>query len=257
MSSDKQKFQKSLDSLISESKVQRDINWEGPMVKYMELVHDDPTVARPAPARIFEMIFRAGTSDVAEPEKLPHYEDLVRYNFFDGEIFGIEEVLHDLVRFFRAGANRTETGKRIPVPVGPVSSGKSTIASVLRKGLEQSEIPMYSIKDCPIHEGPLHLVPRSLRPEFEELPGVRIEGELCAACKVRLTNDEAYRDGGDNVKWENMPEVRLRLSERSRVGIATFQPSDPRNQDISELIGHVDLGQITRYGEGHPAWLQG
>ena len=46
--------------------------------------------------------------------------------------------------------------------------------------------------------------------------------------------------------------MRIRLSERDRVGIGTFQPSDPKNQDISELIGHVDLGKITKYGEAHP-----
>jgi serine protein kinase len=54
------------------------------------------------------------------------------------------------------------------------------------------------------------------------------------------------------VKWEEMPVVQFHLSERSRVGVGTFQPSDPKNQDISELIGHVDLGKITKYGEGHP-----
>lgn len=252
MTSDERGFQESLDALIHESKEQRDEHWEGTMTEYMELVHADPAIAQPAPARIYEMIMRRGTSEVTRPDRLPHYEDLVRYSFFDGEIFGIEEVLHDLVRFFRAGANRTETGKRILILVGPVSSGKSTIASLLRRGLESSDIPMYAIKGCPIHEEPLHLVPRSLRPKFEELLGVKIEGDLCPVCKYNLTNNEANQDAQGKVKWENMPVVRVRLSERSRIGIGTFQPSDPKNQDISELIGHVDLGQITKYGEGHP-----
>ncbi|HUZ17403.1 MAG TPA: protein prkA [Spirochaetia bacterium] len=252
MTSDTRGFRESLDALIHESKSQKDANWEGTMSDYMALVHQDATIAQPAPARIYEMIMRAGTSEINRPEKLPHYEDLVLYNFFDGEIFGIEEVLHDLVRFFRAGANRTETGKRILIMVGPVSSGKSTIAALLRRGLEKSDIPMYGIKDCPIHEEPLHLVPRSLRPKFEELLGVKIEGDLCPVCRYRLTTDERYRDGGGTLKWENMPVERITLSERARVGIGTFQPSDPKNQDISELIGHVDLGQITKYGEGHP-----
>ena len=185
-------------------------------------------------------------------ERLPHYEDLVRYNFFSGEIFGIEESLHDLVRFFRAGANRTETGKRILILVGPVSSGKSTIATLLRAGLEKLEVPVYAIQGCPIHEEPLHLIPRSLRGEFEKLLGVKIEGDLCPVCKWNLENEP--REGGPDGRfsWEDMPVVQIALSERDRVGIGTFQPSDPKNQDISELIGHVDLGKITKYGEAHP-----
>ena len=134
-----------------------------------------------------------------------------------------------------------------------MSSGKSTIASLLRRGLEQSDTPIYAIKDCPIHEEPLHLIPRSQRPKFERLLGVKIDGDLCPVCKYRLTHDERYRDdSGAGYRWEEVPVVRIQLSERSRVGIGTFQPSDPKNQDISELIGHVDLGKITKYGEGHP-----
>ncbi len=245
-------FKDALSDLIEQSKSRRDGLWEGTMTEYMALVHQNPKIVQTAPARIYDMIMEKGTVEAPEIEKLPHYEDLVRYNFFSGEIFGIEDVLHDLVQFFRAGAHRTETGKRILILVGPVSSGKSTIAALLRRGLEQMNAPVYAIKDCPIHEEPLHLVPRSKREEFEKLLGVKIEGDLCPVCKHRLTADEMYRDHAGNFRWEDMPVVQIRLSERARVGIGTFQPSDPKNQDISELIGHVDLGKITQYGEGHP-----
>ncbi len=247
-----EKFSNELDDLIQESRRKGDTRWEGTMKDYMALLHDNPPLAQTAPGRIYEMIMQKGVMELPEHVKLPHYEDLVRYNFFADEIFGIEEVLHDLVRFFRAGANRTETGKRILILVGPVSSGKSTIASLLRRGLELAETPLFAIKDCPIHEEPLHLVPRSLRPQFEQLLGVKIEGDLCPVCKHRLTSDEQYKNASGSYKWEDVPVAQVHLSERSRVGIGTFQPSDPKNQDISELIGHVDLGKITRYGEGHP-----
>jgi serine protein kinase len=248
----RERFEDELSSLIQQSKSRKDGLWEGTMAEYMAKVHQDPLIAQTAPARVYDMIMRKGTEEVPEAAKLPHYEDLLRYSFFSGEIFGIEEVLHDLVQFFRAGAHRTETGKRILILVGPVSSGKSTIAAMLRRGLEQLDTTIYAIKDCPIHEEPLHLVPRSKRAEFEKLLGVSIEGDLCPVCKHRLTNDTLYRDHSGNYRWEDMPVVETRFSERSRIGIGTFQPSDPKNQDISELIGHVDLGKITQYGEGHP-----
>jgi serine protein kinase len=225
--------------------------WEGTMKDYLALLAENPKLAQPAPARIYDMITSKGTTEMPGSEKLPHYEDLVRYNFFSSEIFGIEESIHDLVRFFRAGANRTETGKRILILVGPVSSGKSSIATLLRAGLEK-EPQIYAIKGCPIHEEPLHLVPRSLRGEFEKLLGIKIEGELCPVCRCKLEDDSQCSDEVGQYTWEKMPVTQVRLSERDRIGIGTFQPSDPKNQDISELIGHVDLGKITRYGEAHP-----
>ena len=246
------RFEDSLDALVRETKANQGGTWEGTMRDYMGMVHANPKIAQLAPGRIFDMLLEKGTAEITGFEKLPHYEDEVKYNFFAGEVFGIEEVLHDLVRFFRAGANRTETGKRILILVGPVSSGKSTIVSLLKKGLEQYSVPQYAIKGCPVNEEPLHLVPRSQRPEFEKLLGVRIEGDLCPVCRYHLTNDARYRDLEGNFKWEDMPVMQIHLSERARAGIGTFQPSDPKNQDIAELIGHVDFGRITQYGEGHP-----
>lgn len=241
----------SLEALIQKSG-SSSVLWEGTFREYLAMVAENPSISQSAPARVFNMITSKGTKEATESEKLAHYEDLVSYNFFSEEIFGIEEPLHDLVRFFRAGANRTETGKRILILVGPVSSGKSTIATLLRSGLEKLETPVYAIKGCPIHEEPLHLIPHSLRPEFEKVLGVKIEGDLCPVCKCKLQDDSRCRDQVGQYSWENMPVVQLRLRERDRVGIGTFQPSDPKNQDISELIGHVDLGKITKYGEAHP-----
>ncbi len=251
MNGTRDEFLKSMEKLIQKSGSQS-VMWEGSMREYLALVAENPKIAQSAPARIYDMIALKGTKEPVVSLRLPHYEDLVLYNFFSGEIFGIEESLHDLVRFFRAGANRTETGKRILILVGPVSSGKSTIATLLRSGLERLEVPVYAIKGCPIHEEPLHLIPRSLRGEFEKLLGVKIEGDLCPVCKWKLENEP--REGGPegHFSWEDMPVVQTSLSERDRVGIGTFQPSDPKNQDISELIGHVDLGKITKYGEAHP-----
>ena len=129
------RFEDSLDALVRESKTSQSGAWEGTMRDYMGLAHANPRIAQLAPGRIFDMLLENGTTEITGFEKLPHYEDEVKYKFFAGEVFGIEEVLHDLVRFFRAGANRTETGKRILILVGPVSSGKSTIVSLLKNYL--------------------------------------------------------------------------------------------------------------------------
>ncbi|MBW2059755.1 MAG: protein prkA [Deltaproteobacteria bacterium] len=239
--------------LIEESrKEEREIQWEGTCLDYMRLVKEHPSIAQLAPGRVYNMIMHKGTEPIQDMIKLPDYEDMVSYNFFNNELFGLEESLYDIMKLFKAGARRTETGKRILILVGPVSSGKSTIATMLKRGVEQDPTPIYAIKGCPIHEEPLHLVPTSQRHKWEEIVGVKIEGDLCPLCRFNLLENDRYRDEHGNVLWEEFPVVHIKLSEMARCGIGTFQPSDPKNQDISELIGRVDLSKITRYGETDP-----
>ncbi len=239
--------------IIEESrKEDQEIQWEGTCLQYMELIKEDQSIAQLAPGRLYKMVMDKGTEPVKDSVKLPDYEDMVMYHFFQEELYGLEESLHDIMRFFKAGARRTETGKRILILVGPVSSGKSTIAALLKRGMEEDQTPIYAIKGCPMHQEPLHLIPKNQRPKWEELLGVRVEGDLCPLCRFNLLENETYRDEDGNVLWEKFPVVRIRLSESARCGVGTFQPSDPKNQDIAELIGRVDLSKITQYGETDP-----
>ena len=233
-------------------KEERHAPWEGTCLDYLSIVKENPAVAQLAPGRIYDMVMQKGTESIRDTVKLPDYDDMVSYNFFNSELFGLDESLHDLMKFLKAGARRTETGKRILILVGPVSSGKSTIATMLKRGLELSPTPIYAIKDCPIHEEPLHLLPMNQRPKWEEVIGARIEGDLCPKCRFNLLSNSDYKDSQGNVLWEKFPVVAIKLRERARIGIGTFQPSDPKNQDVSELIGRVDLSKITQYGETDP-----
>lgn len=242
-------------SIINENRAKKSAtSWSGTCLEYLEVVKKKPEVAMSAPGRLYNMIISQGTSASTEKVILPGYEDLVKYNFFDGQIFGVDESIHDIVKFFHAGARRTETGKRILMLVGPVSSGKSSISSLLKKRLEEysADAPIYAIEGCPMSEEPLHLVPRHDRPKWEEILGVKIEGDLCPICRHRLLNNPEFKDEKGNVLWEKVRVKQTTLSERGRRGIGTFQPSDPKNQDISELIGHVDFSKITEFGETDP-----
>jgi len=244
-----------LQSIINEKRSKAEkMQWKGSVTEYLEKVRENPDLAMSAPGRLYNMIINQGSEASAEKHALPGYEDLVRYNFFDDQIFGADESLHDLVKFFHAGARRTETGKRILILVGPVSSGKSSIASLLKRKLEEysATLPLFSIDGCPMQEDPLHLIPRHDRNHWEEILGVKIEGDLCPICRHRLLNSPEYKDEKGNVLWEKFPVKQLTLSERGRRGIGTFQPSDPKNQDIAELIGHVDFSKLTQFGETDP-----
>jgi len=224
-------------------------NWEGTVLDYLYLVKDNPDIAQFAPGRIYNMIIKHGVEEVPDELKTRSYDDLVRYKFFDGKIFGALEPIHDLMRFLKAAARRTETGKRILILVGPVSSGKSTIAALIKRGLETDDTPIYAIKGCPINEDPLHLIPMADRPYWEEQLGVKIEGNLCPMCQFMVDNE--YTENGV-VKWEDVKVVRTFFSEQRRSGIGTFAPSDAKSQDITELIGRINMSKMTRYGETDP-----
>lgn len=229
--------------------------WEGTAIDYLGEVEKRPEIANFSPGRIYNMIMKVGTTPVKEELKTRGYEDLVQYNFFKDKIFGTLEPIHDLMRFLKAAARRTETGKRILIMVGPVSSGKSTIASLIKRGLEKDCTPKFAIKGCPIHEEALHLIPLDDRPYWEDRLGVKIEGTLCPVCMQML--DEKYTEEVDGeegkiVQWHSVPVEAVKISEQRRTCIGTFQPSDPKSQDITELIGRVDMTQMARWGETDP-----
>lgn len=241
--------------ILTQRKEKGPTKWEGTCLDYLSMVSKQPEIANFAPGRIYNMIVSHGVEQVDESLKSRGYEDLVRYKFFQDKIFGTLEALHDIMRFLKAAARRTETGKRILIMVGPVSSGKSTIASLIKRGLELDKTPKYAIKGCPIHEEPLHLIPLADRPVWEEKLGVKIEGGLCPVCAQMIENAE-FRNKEGHIEWEKIPVVQIQFSEQKRIGIGTFQPSDPKSQDISELIGRVNMAKITRYSETDPRAYQ-
>ncbi len=216
---------------------ERDLQWEGTFAQYFEIATKKPEVIRLAHEHIYHMIMDTGveTSRTGEP----------RYNFFSQEIFGIEKPLQQIVEYFDSAAKRLEVRKRIMLLMGPVGGGKSTIVYLIKRGLEaytRTEAgALYAIKDCPMHEEPLHLIPYDLRPDVEKEFGLYIEGDLCPHCRFMV--DTQYKG-----HIEEVPVKRLAFSEKYRLGIGTFTPSDPKSQDISELVGGIDLSTIGEVG---------
>jgi serine protein kinase len=210
--------------------------WEGTFGEYFELVRAEPGVARLSHARVYEMLVAAGVGVEGERG---------RYGFFAGELFGVERPLQQLVEYFSSAARRLEVRKRILLLMGPVGGGKSTIVTLLKRGLERytrtEAGAVYAIKGCPMHEEPLHLVPEELRGELRREHGVYVEGDLCPVCRQALRE----RYGG---RHEEVAVERIVLAEKTRCGIGTFAPSDPKSQDIAELTGSIDLSTIGEYG---------
>jgi serine protein kinase len=217
------------------------LRWEGTFRDYFELVTQNPRIAQLSHARINDMVHAAGIERLNESTQ----HEVISHSFFASELFGIEEPIARLVEYFKSAGQRLEVRKRILLLMGPVGGGKSTIVNMLKRGLEEwtntDGGAVYAIKDCPMHEEPLHLIPQQLRAEIEKHYGIYIEGDLCPQCRYAL--EHTY--GG---RHEDVIVRRVIFSEKERVGIGTFSPSDPKSQDITELTGSIDLSTIGEVG---------
>ncbi len=226
-----------LDKVKSYREEENRLKWEGTFADYLNIIKERPEVAQTAHSRVYNMIKSAGVEE-RDGQKM--------FEFFGQEIFGLETAIERLVEeYFHPAARRLDVRKRILLLMGPVSGGKSTIVTLLKRGLEQfsrtDEGAVYAIKGCPMHEDPLHLIPHHLRNEFYEEYGIRIEGSLSPLNTMRL---EKEYDG----RIENVMIERITFSEDKRVGIGTFTPSDPKSQDIADLTGSIDFSTIGEFG---------
>ncbi len=270
-----------INSRIDQQRFQH-LHWEGTFWQYLDVVAERPAVARNAYQRVYDMIMSFGFERYRAFKR-----DLVRYHFFSDPVgghrdavYGLDRQLMQLVDVLRSAAEGYGTDRRIFLLHGPVGSSKSTIARLLKKGLEHytrlDAGALYSFSwkldasaspegepehlyPCPMHEEPLMLVPREARADLlDQLNGkyraqggtgtLHLEGELCPFCR-KISADLMQHYGGD---WRKMLEHvvvrRILLSEKDRVGIGTFQPKDEKNQDSTELTGDINYRKIALYG---------
>src|SRR5579862_2158753 len=248
-------------------------HWEGTLEEYLDIVREHPEVTRTAYQRLYDMILSHGTEEVYENK-----EKLIRYKFFTefaarhaDAIYGLDRPLMQLANTFKSAAKGYGTERRVLLLHGPVGSAKSTIARLLKRGLEEYartdagmlftyswKMPDGSFQKCPMHEEPLHLVPTELRPNIlrdlnaNHKPGnsyeVTIRGEMCPFCRSMFNERMAKYNGDWHRVMEDVKVFRLLLSEQDRVGIGTFQPKDEKNQDSTELTGDINYRKIAEYG---------
>ena len=223
-------------------------DFSGTFLDYLELVKKDPGIVKLAHQRMYEIIMEQG-AEVIRTEEHPRLKRIYgnqiikKYKFFD-DFYGIDETVMKIVRYFHSAAMMGEESRQVLYLVGPVGAGKSSIMEALKRGLETSP-PVFALQGCPMHEEPLHLVPKHLREKFSKLLGVHIEGDLCPVCRYRLQAEY----GGE---YERFPVETINFSIRGRTGIGVVPPVDPNNQDTSVLIGSVDISKMDLYPEDDP-----
>jgi serine protein kinase len=238
-----------VESLGAYSRQHRAQAWEGTFGEFLtDILPSAPAaIGRTSHQYIWDMLRWYGRESDAKDENARARE------LFRRELFGIDEPLGRVVDYFKAAAAGSDVGRRLLLLLGPPSGGKSTLAILLKRGLEEysrtDEGALYAIKGSPMHESPLNLVPASLRASFRETYQIDTGGELSPWARERLERE--YE--GDYLR---VPVRRVFLSEASRVGIGTYAPHDPTTADIADLVGSVDLSKVAQVGdEGDPrAW---
>ena len=249
------------------------LNWEGSFQEYLDVVERDPGVARNAWQRLYDMIEQHGSEPVGT--SLDGHCNLRRYGIFgdpfdEGReaVFGLDEPLWQLVQTIRAGARGFGPERRVLLLHGPVGSAKSTIARLLKRGLEHysttAEGAIYTFDweidgeriPSPMHQDPLLLVPPEARAKvatrlnkkFKGEYRLQIQGELDPVSRYFFQQLMSRYDGSWSKLIEHVRVRRFVLSEKDRVGIGTFQPKDEKNQDSTELTGDINYRKIAEFG---------
>ncbi|ELC8441198.1 PrkA family serine protein kinase [Clostridium perfringens] len=223
--------------------------FKGTFIDYLEIVKANPDIAKLSHKRVYDLIVDKGF-EILRPEentkikKIYGNEKIKKYNFFKEDFYGIDTVIMKMMNYFHSASMKGEEARQVLYLVGPVGAGKSSLVEAIKKSLESAP-PIYVLDGCPMHEEPLHLIPKHLRKEFEDMLGVKIEGDLCPVCKYRLLNEF----GGE---YEKFPVSTKNFSIRSRKGIGVVPPVDPNNQDTSILTGSIDISKMDMYPEDDP-----
>src|SRR5262249_9565599 len=239
-----------IDALSSFSRLHRAQRWEGTFADYLSniLPGNPAALARSSHEYIWDMLRWHGRSvnpDMSESQRARE--------LFKRELFGIDDPLGRVVASFKAAAAGSDVGRRLLLLLGPPSGGKSTLAILLKRGLEEysrtDEGAIYAIRGSPLRENPLNLIPASLRADFRERYGVHIQGELSPSAPDFVEREFE----GDFVR---LPVQRVFLPQASPARLGTYAPHDPSTADIAGLVGSVDLAKVAQIGdEGAPrAW---
>ncbi len=219
---------------------------------YISACRDDPKLYASAAERMIAAIGEPELIDTSNDPRLGRIflnRTIKRYPSFQG-FYGMEDTIERIVGYFQYAAQGLEERKQILYLLGPVGGGKSSIAECLKRLMEQE--PVYVLKAgdqiSPVFESPLGLFdPVRMGDVLEDKYGIvrrRLTGMISPWAAKRL--DEF---GGDISQFS---VVKLRPSKLRQICVAKTEPGDENNQDISALVGKVDIRKLEHYSQNDP-----
>ena len=213
--------------------------------EYLDLCKENPLVYATAGERMLAAIGESELVDTSQHPRLSRIfsnKVIARYPAFE-EFYGMEDAIEQIVSYFKHAAQGLEEKKQILYLLGPVGGGKSSLAERLKSLMEIN--PIYAIKDSPVFESPLGL--------FDETEDAEILSSDFGIARRYLSKimspwavKRLHEFGGDITKFK---VVKIMPSIMDQVGIAKTEPGDDNNQDISALVGKVDIRMLEHYAQ--------
>lgn len=216
--------------------------------EYLNLCRDDPMAYASPAERMLAAIGEPELIDTRHDSRLSrifHNKIIRRYPGFE-EFYGMEETIEHIVSFFRHAAQGLEERKQILYLLGPVGGGKSSLAEKLKELMEK--VPFYAIQGSPLQESPFALFdPAEDGPILEEEYGIpkRYLNTIMSPWAVK----RLHEFNGDITQFR---VVKLYPSKLDQRAISKTEPGDENNQDISSLVGKVDIRKLEHYAQDDP-----
>lgn len=222
------------------------------ILEYLDLCKTDPNAYATAAQRMLIAIGEPEIVDTAKDQRLGriHMNKKIKmYKTFDS-FYGMEDTVERLVAFFRHAAFGLEERKQILYLLGPVGGGKSSIVDRLKELFET--VPFYTLKAgdeiSPLYESPFGLFDQRVDgPMLEKEYG--IPPHILRPIMSPWATKRLAEFGGDLSKFT---VVKLYPSQLTRVGIAKVEPGDENNQDVSTLVGKVDIRKLEMFSQNDP-----
>jgi serine protein kinase len=219
---------------------------------YLRGCTDDPKMMASSAERLLEAIGEPEVVDTSLDSRVGRIfmnRTIKVYPAF-ADFFGMEETIERIVGFFRHAAQGLEERKQVLYLLGPVGGGKSSLAERLKLLMERC--PVYALKAgddvSPVFESPLGLFdPHQMGAALEkryQIPLRRLPGVMSPWAVKRL-----QEFGGDITKFR---VARLMPSRLKQICISKTEPGDENNQDVSSLVGKVDIRKLEFFSQNDP-----
>ena len=216
--------------------------------EYLDLCKREPMAYATGAERLLWAIGEPELVDTSRDPRLSRIfsnKVIRRYPAFS-EFYGMEDAIEQIVSFLRHSAQGLEEAKQVLYLLGPVGGGKSSLAERLKALIEKA--PIYAIKGSPVNESPLGLFnPEEDGAILEEDYGIprRYLRTIMSPWAVKRLQEF----GGDITKFRVVKRYPSRLNQ---IAVSKTEPGDENNQDISSLVGKVDIRKLEDYPQNDP-----
>ncbi|MCE1184288.1 PrkA family serine protein kinase [Zoogloea sp.] len=216
--------------------------------EYLELCRTDPMAYATSAERMLQAIGEPELVDTRLDPRLSRIFSNKMIKIYPAfrEFYGMEEAIENIVSYFRHAAQGLEEKKQVLYLLGPVGGGKSSLAEKLKSLVEK--IPFYAIKGSPVHESPLGLFNAAedgaLLEEDYGIPRRYLNTIMSPWAVKRL-----HEFNGDISRFR---VVKLRPSVLRQIAVAKTEPGDENNQDISSLVGKIDIRKLEQFSQDDP-----